>query len=159
MTDNEQWVVWNGSLGILDMVTIGLVEDGAGGRRACLAPPYGVVGPFSLDELELNGRIAFGACLVMSRRRWQDDQAELRREAYEKRRAFQARLAFDFEDDSAHRVALELPTDGALEPSAINAAFRRLAKTAHPDAGGSDEHYRRIAEARDALLAQFAGAS
>ncbi len=48
---------------------------------------------------------------------------------------------------------------GALKPSEINAAFRRLAETARPDAGGSDEHYRRIAEARDALLEQFASAS
>jgi curved DNA-binding protein CbpA len=46
---------------------------------------------------------------------------------------------------------------GALEPSQIRRAFRRLAKSAHPDAGGSDEHYRRIAEARDALLGQFGG--
>jgi curved DNA-binding protein CbpA len=49
--------------------------------------------------------------------------------------------------------------EGALKPSEINAAFRRLAKTAHPDAGGSGEHYRRIAEARDVLLKQFGGAA
>lgn len=34
-------------------------------------------------------------------------------------------------------------------------AFRLGAKTAHPDVGGSDEHDRRIAEARDVLLEQF----
>ncbi len=49
--------------------------------------------------------------------------------------------------------------EGALKPSEINAAFRRLAKTAHPDVGGSGEHYRRIAEARDVLLKQFGGAA
>ncbi|MEF3367277.1 J domain-containing protein [Methylocystis sp. 9N] len=157
MTDKEEWVVWNGSLGVLDMATIGRIEEGADGRRAYLAPPYGVVGPFSLDELETRGRIAFGECLVMSRQRWQEDQVELRIEAREKRRAFLARL--EFGDDREYREALNLPMEGALEPSEINAAFRRLAKTAHPDAGGSDEHYRRIAEARDALLEQFAGAS
>lgn len=75
MTDKEQWVIWNGSMGILDMATIGPIEE------------------------------------------------------------------------------------GALKPAEINAAFRRLAKTAHPDAGGSDEHYRRIAEARDALLEQFGSAA
>lgn len=158
MTDNEQWVVWNGSLGVLDMVAIGRIEEGTGGRSACLAPPYGVVGPFSLDELEAEGRIAFGECLVMSRARWQEDQVELRIEARKKRQAFISRLTFD-DDDREHREALDLPMEGALEPSQINAAFRRLAKTAHPDAGGSDERYRRIAEARDALLDQFAGAS
>jgi len=134
MTDKEEWVIWNGSLGILDMATVGDIRDGEGGRRASLAPPYDVVGPFSLDELEARGRIAFGECLVMSRRRWQEDQVGLRLEA-------------------------RVPLEGALKPSEINAAFRRLAKTAHPDAGGSDEHYRRIAEARDALLKQFESAS
>lgn len=158
MMDNEQWVVWNGSLGVLDTVTIGQIEDGAGGRSACLAPPYGVVGPFSLDELEAQGRIAFGECLVMSRARWQQDQVELRIEARKKRQAFLSRLNFD-DDDKEHREALDLPMEGALKPSEINAAFRRLAKSAHPDAGGSDAQYRRIAEARDALLDQFAGAS
>ncbi len=156
MTDKEEWFVWNGSIGILDSVTIGAVEHGAGGRSAFLAPPYDMVGPFSLDELETRGRIAFGACLVMSRKKWREDQVELRREGLEKRRAFLFRLDFDG-DDRESREMLNLPADGALEPSDINAAFRRLAKTAHPDAGGSDELYRRIAEARDALLERLAG--
>ena len=30
MTDKEEWFVWNGSIGILDSVTIGAVEHGAG---------------------------------------------------------------------------------------------------------------------------------
>ncbi len=158
MTEKEEWVVWNGSLGILDSVTIGRIEDGEGGRRAFLAPPYGVVGPFSLDELETKGRIAFGECLVMSRRRWREDQVDLRREGRERRRAFLFQRNFD-DDDQEHREVLNLPMEGALKPSEINAAFRRLAKTAHPDAGGSDEHYRRITDARDALLDQFASAS
>ena len=156
MSDKEEWFVWNGSMGILDSVTIGAIERGEGGRSAFLAPPYDMVGPFSLDELETLGRIAFGACLVMSRRRWREDQVELRRDGREQRRAFLFLLDFDG-DDRESREILDLPADGALEASDINAAFRRLAKTAHPDAGGSDELYRRIAEARDALLERFAG--
>jgi len=133
MTDKKEWVVWNGSMGILDMATIGHIEDGEGGRSAFLAPPYGVVGPFSLDELETRGRIAFGECLVMSRQRWQEDQVGLRLEAREKTPC----LLFqpDFDDDQEHREVLNLPMEGALKPSEISAAFRRLAKTAHPDAG------------------------
>ena len=42
--------------------------------------------------------------------------------------------------------------------SNINAAIRRKARTAHLDAGSSDEYYRRIAEAREVLLEQFVGA-
>ncbi len=149
---DDEWVVWNGSMGILDMARIGHIEDGEGGRTAFLAPPYDIVGPFSLDELRTRGRIAFGECLVMSRRRWQEDQVDLRLEAREKRRAFL--IGPDF-DDTEHREVLDLPMEGALEPSQIKAAFRRLAKTAHPDAGGSDKSYRSIVEARDALLRQF----
>ena len=153
MTDKQEWVVWNGSLGILDVARIGDVHFGESGRRACLAPPYDVVGRFSLDELEALGRIAFGACLVMSRQRWQDDQVALRLEAREKRRTlfFVATAG----DDREHREVLDLPIESRLDLSDINAAFRRLAKTAHPDAGGSDENYRRIAEARDALIEKF----
>ena len=101
MTDTEEWVVWNGSMGILDMATIGRIEADETGRRAFLAPPYGVVGPFSLDELEQEGRITFGQCMVMSRLRWQEDQTELRLEAHCKRRAFF--LSLDGEDDRDHR--------------------------------------------------------
>ena len=150
----EQWVVWNGSLGVLDMVSIGRVEAGAGARQAWLDAPYGIVGPFSLDELEATGRIAFGACFVMSRKRWQEDQVELRSAAHKARRKLMA--MFDREDDSEHRDVLGLPLDVPLEAAEINAAFRRRAKTAHPDAGGSDADYRRIAEARDALLDMLA---
>jgi hypothetical protein len=157
MTEKEEWVVWNGSLGILDTVTIGHIEESDGGRSAFLAPPYGVVGPFSLDELEAQGRIAFGACLVMSRQKWREDQDDLRLEAREKRRA--ALFKLDFDDDQEYREVLNLPMEGALKTAEINAAFRRAAKTAHPDAGGSDEDYRSITEARDALLAQYASLS
>lgn len=76
------------SLGFLDMATIGLIEEGEGGRRAFMAPPYDVVGPFSLDKLEVRGRTAFGECLVMSRQRWQEDQIDLRFEARQKHRGF-----------------------------------------------------------------------
>jgi hypothetical protein len=157
MTDKEEWVVWNGMMGILDMVTIGHIEEGEGGRSAFLAPPYGVVGPFSLDELETQGRIVFGECMVMSRQRWQEDQADLRLEAMEKRRAALFKLSFD--DDQEYRELLELPMEGSLKTAEINAAFRRQAKIAHPDAGGSDEHYRSITEARDALLRLYASLS
>ncbi|WP_315701809.1 MULTISPECIES: J domain-containing protein [unclassified Bradyrhizobium] len=152
MTDTAQWVVWNGSLGVVDMATIGRIEHGENGRRAWLAPPYDVVGPFSLDELDTEGRIAFGACLVMSRQRWREDQAGLRSEARKARRALLQRANGD--DDSEFREALALPLEGVLTASEIKAAFRQKAKTAHPDGGGSSALYRRITAARDALLSQ-----
>lgn len=156
MADREEWVVWNGSLGVLVMAALGRIDGGEGGRSAWLAPPYDVVGPFSLDDLETFGRIAFGECLVMSRQRWREDQIELRMEGRKKRAAFQFRFVVGEDDDLAHRETLALPMNGALDAAKINAAFRRLAKRAHPDAGGSNEDYRRVAEARDALLDQLA---
>jgi hypothetical protein len=153
MAPGEEWVIWNGSMGILDLAAIGRIENVEGRRDAFLAAPYAIVGPFSLDALEAEGRIAFGECLIMSRQRWQDDQVELRVAAREKRRALLLRMSGD--DGLEHRETLELPLEGGLDPSQINAAFRKLAKTAHPDAGGSDAQYRRIAQARDALLEMF----
>ena len=152
MTDNnDEWVVWNGSIGILDTVTVGRIEHGEAGRNAWLAPPYEVVGPFSLDDLVGMGSIAFGACHVMSRRKWQEDQVELRSEARATRRAWSMEF-LDDSDENEHRAILELPDGGALTPSQINAAFRELAKTSHPDGGGSDDIYIRLTAARDALL-------
>jgi plasmid stability protein len=166
--EEEQWIIWNGALGIRDFVTIGRVEVGPGGRNGWLEEPYDMVGPFSLDELETNGRIGFAACTVMSRRRWREDQAELRQEAFERHREAQERLYEELARSNArkrrratrtqqsneqeHRELLCLPIDGELEPSQIKAAYRRLAKKAHPDVGGSHEHFVRITEARNALL-------
>ena len=151
MDNFGEWVVWNGSMGILDMVTIGRIEHGEAGRSAWLAAPFDVVGPFSLDELENLGCIAFGACHVMSRRKWKQDQVELRSEARKKRQSWSMTF-LDESDQNEHRIVLNLPYDGALTASQINAAFRQLAKTSHPDAGGSNENYIRLTEARDALL-------
>ena len=166
--EKEEWVVWNGSMGILSMATLGRVEVGADGRKAWLAPPFDMVGPFSLDELETRGQIPFEACIVLSRQKWQDDQVELRKEAFAKRRAAQERMHAEQErfnrgrgrrrkhlreiDEKQHRETLHLPIDGKLEPSQIKAAFRRLAQKAHPDTGGSHEQFLLIKEARNALL-------
>jgi hypothetical protein len=154
MTSAAEWVIWNGSMGIVDEARLGRIVDGATGRLASLAPPYDVVGPFSLDELETQGRITFGACLVMSVQRWRQDQDALRIAARAARRALRDQLARD-EDDEAFRAILELPLQGSLTASDIKSAFRRLAKSAHPDAGGSNDLYRRISEAREALLAEL----
>jgi hypothetical protein len=156
-----QWVIWNGSAGLLAMGSMGRIEFGAKGRSAWLAPPFDMVGPFNLDELEAQGRIAFAACIVMSRQRWQDDQVALRREAKEVRRAAHERFngawarrhtQHPYRGERQYREALNLPVDGTLEPSQIKAAYRRLARKAHPDVGGSHEQFLRITEARNALL-------
>jgi hypothetical protein len=166
--DPAQWVVWNGQSGLLALATIGQVAVGVEGRRAWMAAPFDMLGPFSLDELETHGRIAFAACLVMSRQRWQDDQVALRLEASEKRRAAQQRAQQAHArfhdgprrhrthrqpfDERKHRETLHLPLEGKLGTAQIKAAYRRLAQKAHPDVGGSHEQFLRITAARNALL-------
>ncbi|NJA04568.1 J domain-containing protein [Methylococcaceae bacterium WWC4] len=166
--EEELWVIWNGSLGIVDTVTIGQVEAGPLGKSAWLEEPYDMVGPFDLDRLEANGWIDFEACTVMSRQKWREDQVALRRESLKLRRAAQERL-FEYQarhnqsrfrypgqdrtlGDQRHRETLNLPLEGVLEAAQIKAAFRRLAQKTHPDVGGSHEQFIRITEARNALL-------
>jgi hypothetical protein len=168
---DEQWVIWNGMSGILAMATLGQVEHSASGPMAWMASPFEMLGPFSLDELKTQGRITFAACMVMSRLKWQQDQVQLRQEAFEKRRAAQQRqheAHARFNEgrrrhrtsqpsrytEQQHREALNLPADGQLQPAQIKTAFRRLAQKAHPDMGGSHEQFVRITEARNALLEQ-----
>ena len=67
----DEWVIWNGGHGLVTTATLGRVEEGSSGRKAWLDEPFDMVGPFRLDELETHGRIAFAACIVMSRQRWQ----------------------------------------------------------------------------------------
>jgi hypothetical protein len=141
-------------MGILDMAAIARIEETTSGRSAFLAPPYSAVGPFSLDELEARGRTRFGECLIMSRLRWQEDQVDLRLKARRKRQALLSRLESG-NGEEEYREALDLPPEGTLLPADINTAFRRMAKAAHPDAGGSNEQYRHIVEARDALLQRW----
>jgi len=166
--EEEHWVIWNGSYGVVDTVTISRIEAGSRGRSAWLEEPYDMVGPINLDELESNGWINFEACTVMSRQKWQDDQVELRRESLKLRREAQEKL-FEYQaqhnqgrfqqpspnsrlSDRRHREALNLPLDGLLEASQIKTAFRRLAQKTHPDIGGSHEQFILITEARNALL-------
>lgn len=164
----DEWVIWNGEHGLVTTAALGEVETGPDGRRAWLEEPFDMVGPFDLDELETHGRIAFAACIVMSRQRWQDDQVVLRRESLHLRRAAQQRMNEEFArfagrqrgpdsgrppvDQRPHREVLGLPADGKLERRQINAAFRRLAQKAHPDTGGNHEQFVRITKAREALL-------
>lgn len=172
LAGDEEWVIWNGANGLVTTVNIGTVEMGVDGRSAWLDEPFDMVGPFSLDELESQGRISFAACMVMSRERWQQDQVALRQASLEVRRAAEERLKERFArfsrdnnrrsghpyqrnpvNEQQHRALLKLPIDGELEPRQIKAAFRRLAQKVHPDVGGSSEQFVRITEARNALLA------
>lgn len=169
--EEEQWVIWNDSYGVVDTVSLGKIEMKAARRAAWLNEPYDMVGPFNLDELETIGRIHFAACTIMSRKKWEEDQFELRKASLEKRRKAQRRFFEDMEkanrdrrrprshyqkfNEKECRDLLKLPISGELDPSEIKSAFRKLAKKVHPDVGGNHEHFIQITEARDVLLQNF----
>lgn len=164
----DQWVIWNSAYGICDTVTIAPMQTDNGHRDVWLEEPYEMAGPFSLDELEKNGQVRFAACIIMSREKWQENQVSLRhaslhqraqaqKDAFEELNRANARRrkgsnSFQHYNEKEYRKLLKLPTDEILQASKIKAAFRKLAKEAHPDVGGTHEEFVRITEARDILL-------
>lgn len=166
--EEDQWVIWNDSYGICDTVTIAKVEIKDTKRYAWLEEPYEMAGPFSLDELEKNSQVSFAACIIMSRDKWQENQVSLRQASLHKRRQAQRDTFEEFNRTNSrhrrnsnhfqqhtqkhYRKLLDLPLEGQLKASTIKAAFRLLAKKAHPDVGGTHEHFVQITEARDTLL-------
>jgi hypothetical protein len=56
--------------------------------------------------------------------------------------------------EECHRHLLGLPLDRRLTPSEIHRAWKRVAKTAHPDAGGSAQAFQAVSAAREALIRQ-----
>lgn len=160
--EDIEWIIWNGSIGIRDFVTIGRIDMDE--KLAWLEAPYNMVGPFSLDELTDNGLIRFAECMVMSKQRWQEDREALRQEAMGRRFQSQQETFEKLEKNNRrkvnamhviqheYRTLLSLPLEGVLELSQIKSAYRKAAKQAHPDAGGSQELFIRIKEACDALI-------
>ena len=56
--------------------------------------------------------------------------------------------------EECYRHVLGLPLDRPLTPSEIHRAWKRVAKTAHPDAGGSAQAFQAVSAAREALIRQ-----
>jgi len=165
--EDEHWVIWNSAYGIVDTVALGRVERGQNTTNAWLGEPYDMVGPFSLNELEVNGQINFAACTVMSRQRWKMDQVKLRQESLNKRHEAQRLFEERIREDSYKRMRssrfmslsekecralLNLPVSGVLKSSQIKTAYRKLVKKTHPDVGGSQEEFVQMTQARDVLL-------
>lgn len=160
--EDEEWVIWNSALGIRDFVRIGRIDEEQ--NIAWLDAPYDMVGPFSLDELTTNGLIGFAQCVVLSKQRWQNDRETLRQISLERRRQAQQEMFDKLERNNRqkmsaysdavqeYRALLSLPISGTLEIAQIKSAYRKAAKKAHPDAGGTQEMFIRIKEACDALL-------
>ena len=54
--------------------------------------------------------------------------------------------------EERHRQLLGLPLDRRLSAPEIHRAYKRVAKRAHPDAGGSAREFLELSAARDALM-------
>ena len=54
--------------------------------------------------------------------------------------------------EERYRQMLGLPLDGRLSAPDIHQAWKRAAKAAHPDAGGSAQEFQVLSVARDALI-------
>lgn len=56
--------------------------------------------------------------------------------------------------EERYRQLLGLPLDRRLSVTEIHRAYKRVAKTAHPDAGGSAREFQALSAAREALMKQ-----
>jgi hypothetical protein len=54
--------------------------------------------------------------------------------------------------EEQYRQLLGLPLDRRLAPAEIHQAFKRAAKTMHPDVGGDARQFQELSVARDALM-------
>jgi hypothetical protein len=54
--------------------------------------------------------------------------------------------------EERYRQMLGLPLDGSLSAPQIHQAWKRAARTAHPDAGGNAREFQALSTARDALI-------
>lgn len=160
--EDVEWIIWNSAIGIRDFVTIGHVDTQE--NVAWLESPYQMVGPFSIEELTTQGEISFAECVVMSKQKWQDERESLLTISMMRRRKAQQEFFEELEKKSRRkqynhtheleefRTLLNLPISGTLEISQIKSAYRKAAKKAHPDAGGTQEMFLRVKEAHDTLL-------
>ena len=153
------FIIWNSDLGLRDFVTIGEVDTK--NNTAYLDEPYEMVGPFCLEKLCKKSEISFAACIVMNEVKWKEkqkifykesfkNQEKLRKEFSENINKYNKKRRYSREQE--YRKLLSLPLEGFLEESEIKRAFRKLAKTTHPDVGGSNEMFLKITQARDALI-------
>jgi hypothetical protein len=160
---DEEFVIFNPTLGVHDRVTLGEVNMQNDKTTVWLDEPYEMVGPLYLDQLKTQGQINFAQCIVLTTKRWQQQRVSLLQEAYKRQRELHEEHLKDIHrfnrekhyNDKEHRELLCLPLEGELEATQIKAAYRKISKKVHPDLGGSHEEFIQITIARDSLLKKF----
>jgi hypothetical protein len=156
LTD-EEYPVLTQFRASLDYAKIAEVRNDKHGRSGRLAEPFGSrMGWFSYDDLLKKGRAESQGITVYTANYWKSNRdAEIERcvkEWYPKKGLFQS--ATDSKE-AEHRRLLALPSAGPLLKSEILQAFKIAARRVHPDAGGSDEEFKQLAAAKDALTERW----
>jgi len=168
---DQQYIIYNATLGIRDFVMVDRVENNSQGNHAWLEEPYDMVGPFNIDELQTHGKIKFAQCVVMSRKYWQNNQQSLQADSFKRQNKIRQEMfeklkrrnterqnnfyGYDDEDEKRYRDILSLPLDCVLDTLQIKKAFKKASKKVHPDTGGSHDDFVNLNTARDKLLALF----
>ena len=156
----EEFIIFNASLAVHDIVTIGEIKVENGKTSAWLEEPYEMVGPFNLEELTSDNIISFAQCIVMSTEKWKKERRTLLQQAFAKQQKIQQEHFENIHqynqqkhyNDKEYRELLCLPLEGVLEANQIKTAYRKVSKKVHPDLGGSHEEFLRLTSARDTLL-------
>jgi curved DNA-binding protein CbpA len=158
------FIIWNSTLGISDFVSISEIKKENEELLIWLDEPYDFVGPLKLKQLLKNDELQFEACVVMTEEYWEKNKNELLIQSYVKQqhtfKEFQEELKRRNKNKSQHhsnqeiqyREILCLPLQGILNTTQIKSAYKKIAKTEHPDMGGSHENFIQITEAKEALL-------
>ncbi|MGO9390242.1 J domain-containing protein [Rhodoblastus sp.] len=145
----SEWVVWDAFTKSEGRAPITKFRQAKHCMNALLAEPFDEkIGWFELMPLLKNGRVeARRDVMIFSPEQWEIEKCELMARPKPERAA-----PWGVSLHQAHRLTLGLPPNGPLSEDGIRNAFRRAAKKAHPDVGGSDEEYQRITDAQEALL-------
>jgi hypothetical protein len=154
MATNEEYPVLRQFRGTLDYAKIAQIRDDKHGRAAQLAEPFGSkMGWFNYDDLLKRGRAESQGFTVYTPEFWKANRnAEIER--YMKR-WFPKGPFHSAPNEAEYRRLLALPDSGALLKSEIEQAYKVAAKRSHPDAGGSNDEFKQLAAAKDALIERW----
>jgi hypothetical protein len=145
-------VCWSTFKGNVDTASIAKTRKDKWCIAALLQEPYGsLVEWFNLNDLERRGRVETRGYVLLSPEQWAIERDAL----LEKFHKEQARRFPPLDPaEVQQREVLNLPNQGPLSKAEIEYAYRKSAKTSHPDVGGDEEQFKRVLAAKDALLAR-----
>lgn len=159
----EDYIIYNKDIILRDFIWIEKIEAKGYKVIAYLEEPYEMVF-FDLEELILNGKIAFESCEIFTTQKWEEDKEIIQKEAFFTQRKnqkefneninsfFRKKENSNQQIEKKYRKLLDLPIHGQLEKTQIKTAYKIIVKKVHPDVGGTHESFIEVARAKDILL-------